>query len=78
MDKSHICLFEVNIQKIWFDGMNTVIKHKGGEAFFYSPRIIIHYGGILSHSTVKLKATAGGETYQFGIETKVRCEKKSS
>ena len=63
------------VQKIWLDNENKVIKHKGGEAFFYSPRIIIHYGGILSHSTVKLKATAGGETYQFGIETKVRCEK---
>ena len=63
------------VQKIWLDNENKVIKHKGGEAFYYSPRLIIHYGGILSHSTVKLKATAGGETYQFGIETKVRCEK---
>jgi hypothetical protein len=63
------------VQKIWLDNENKVIKHKGGEAFFYSPRIIIHYGGILSHSTTKLNATAGGETYQFGIETKVRCEK---
>ena len=58
-----------------FKSVNKVIKHKGGEAFFYSPRVIVHFGGILSHSTVKLKATSGGETYQFGIETKVRCEK---
>lgn len=63
------------VQKIWLDNENKVIKHKGGEAFFYSPRVIVHFGGILSHSTVKLKATSGGETYQFGIETKVRCEK---
>ena len=63
------------VQKIWLDNENKVIKHKGGEAFFYSPRIIVHFGGILSHSTSKLKATSGGETYQFGIETKVRCEK---
>lgn len=63
------------VQKIWLDNMNTVIKHKGGETFFYAPRIIVHFGGILTHSTVKLKATSGGETYQFGIETKVRCEK---
>jgi len=55
--------------------MNSVIKHKGGEAFFYAPRIIIHFGGILTHSTTKIKATSGGETYQFGIETRVRCEK---
>lgn len=63
------------VQKIWMDNENKVIKHKGGECFFYGPRLIIHYGGILSHSTAKLKATSGGETYQFGIETKVRCEK---
>jgi hypothetical protein len=63
------------VQKIWLDNENKVIKHKGGEAFFYSPRVIVHFGGILSHSTSKLKATSGGETYQFGIETKVRCEK---
>lgn len=63
------------VQKIWLDNENKVVKHKGGEAFFYSPRVIVHFGGILSHSTTKLKATSGGETYQFGIETKVRCEK---
>lgn len=63
------------VQKIWLDNENKVIKHKGGEAFFYSPRIIVHFGGILSHSTKKLKATSGGETYEFGIETRVRCEK---
>lgn len=63
------------VQKIWLDNENKVIKHKGGEAFFFAPRIIVHFGGILTHSTVKLKATSGGETYQFGIETKVRCEK---
>lgn len=72
--KDYINTFAV-VQKIWLDNENKVIKHKGGEAFFYSPRIIVHFGGILSHSTVKLKATANGETYQFGIETKVRCEK---
>lgn len=73
-DKKYTNTFGV-VQKIWLDNENKVVKHKGGEAFFYSPRIIIHFGGILSHSTKKLKATSGGETYQFGIETKVRCEK---
>jgi len=74
MGKKYTNTFAV-VQKIWLDNMNTVIKHKGGEAFFYSPRVIVHFGGILTHSTVKLKATSGGETYQFGIQTKVRCEK---
>lgn len=63
------------VQKIWLDNENKVIKHKGGEAFFYSPRIIIHYGGILSHSTKLLKATSGGEDYQFGVETRISCVK---
>ncbi len=62
------------VQKIWLDNENKVVKHKGGEAFFYAPRVIVHFGGILSHSTSKLKAISGGETYQFGIETRVRCE----
>jgi len=74
MGKKYTNTFAV-VQKIWLDNMNTVIKHKGGEAFFYAPRVIVHFGGILTHSTVKLKATTGGETYQFGITTKVRCEK---
>jgi hypothetical protein len=65
----------VVVQKIWLDNENKVVKHKGGEAFFYSPRLIFHFGGILTHSTAKLKATSGGETYQFGIETKIKCEK---
>lgn len=65
----------VVVQKIWMDNENKKIKHKGGESFFYSPRIIVHFGGILSHATKKLKATSGGAEYQFGIETKVSCEK---
>lgn len=63
------------VQKIWLDNENKVVKHKGGEAFYYAPRLIVHFGGILTHSTSKLTATSGGETYQFGVETKIRCEK---
>jgi hypothetical protein len=65
----------VVVQKIWMDNENKKIKHKGGESFFYSPRIIVHFGGILSHATKKLKATSQKEEFQFGIETKVSCEK---
>lgn len=63
------------VQQIWLDNENKVVKHKGGETFFSAPRLIIHYGGILSHSTTKLKATSKGFEYQYGTETKVRCEK---
>lgn len=63
------------VQKIWLDNENKVIKHKGGEAAFYGARLIFHYGGILTHSTAKLKATSLGNEYQFGIETRISCEK---
>lgn len=73
-DCEHSATFSV-VQQIWLDNENKVIKHKGGEAFFYSPRLIIHFGGILTHSTEKLKATLNGEEFQFGVQTRVRCEK---
>tara|TARA_R110000796_G_scaffold40062_6_gene99416 strand:+ start:12805 stop:13920 length:1116 start_codon:yes stop_codon:yes gene_type:complete len=64
------------VQKIWLDNMNgSVIKHKGGEAMFYSSRIIIHIGGILTHGTKKLKATALKQEFQYGIQAKIKCEK---
>lgn len=65
----------VAVQKIWLDNENKVIKHKGGEAVFFASRLIIHFGGILTHSTTKLSATSLGKEYQFGVETRVRCEK---
>lgn len=74
IEKPYTNTFAV-VQKIWLDNENKVVKHKGGESFFYSPRMIFHYGGILSHGTAILKATSGGETYQFGIETKIKCVK---
>lgn len=73
-DSEYTATFAV-VQQIWLDNENKVIKHKGGEAFFYSPRLIFHYGGILTHSTTKLKATREGAEFQFGVETKIRCEK---
>ena len=63
------------VQKVWLDNMNTVIKHKGGEGFFYGARLIIHLGGILSHGTSILKATSNKRTFQFGVETKIKVAK---
>lgn len=65
----------VVIQQIWLDNENKVIKHKGGETFFYSPRLIFHFGGVLTHGTEKLKATMSGNEFQFGTETKLSCYK---
>lgn len=64
------------VQKIWLDSMNgTVIKHKGGEFMYFNSRIIIHLGGIMTHGTKNLKASALGQDFQYGIETKVKCVK---
>jgi hypothetical protein len=63
------------VQQIWLDNENKVIKHKGGETFFSAPRLIFHFGGILTHSTSKLKATSNGQEYEFATETRVRCQK---
>jgi hypothetical protein len=64
------------VQKIWLDNMNgTVVRHKGGEFMFFSARIIVHIGGILTHGTTKLKATALGHDFQYGTRAKIKCEK---
>jgi len=74
-DAKYINTF-ICVQKIWLDSMNgTVIKHKGGEFMFFNSRIIVHLGGILTHGTKKLKATALNQDIQYGTETKIRCEK---
>lgn len=64
------------VQKIWLDNMNgSVVKHKGGEFMYYNCRLLFHLGGILSHGTKKLKATALGQDYQYGTQANIKCEK---
>lgn len=66
------------VQKVWLDSVSSprpTIKHKGGEGFYYGSRLIVHFGGILSHGTQLLNATAKGQKYQFGVKTKVRSAK---
>jgi len=63
------------VQKVWLDNMNTKIKHSCGEFMFFNSRLIVHMGGIISHGTTKLKATALGNEFQYGIECKINCEK---
>ena len=62
------------VNKIWIDNMQMggpQVKNSGGEGFGYSARLMIHLGGITSPSIEKLKAVSGGETYQYGIQTKI-------
>lgn len=68
------------VNKIWNDSMNSMggvpsIELKGGKTFFYGARLIMHLGGIGKAATKKLTATAKGETYNYGITTKIRTTK---
>lgn len=66
------------VNKIWIDNMQMggpQVKNKGGETFAYGARLVIHMGGIMSPSVETLKAQAAGETYYYGIQTKIKIQK---
>lgn len=66
----------IGVQKIWVDNMGMgVIKHKGGETFFYGSRLIYHFGGVASHGTRKVSATSKKREVAYGIETVVNVAK---
>ena len=63
------------VQKVWYDSMNKVIKHKGGETFFFGSRLIYHFGGIITHGTRRVSATSKKRDINFGFENKVNIAK---
>ena len=68
------------VNKIWNDSMNSMggaasIENSGGKNFFYAMRLLLHVGGIAKSATKRLKATLKGETYQYGVVTKVAVAK---
>lgn len=63
------------VQKIWYDSMNKVVKHKGGETFFFGSRLIYHFGGIITHGTRRITATSKGRDLNYGFESKVNIAK---
>lgn len=66
----------IGVQKIWIDSMGQgVVKHKGGETFFYGSRLIYHFGGIAAHGTRKVIAVRDKEQIAYGIDTKVNVVK---
>lgn len=65
----------IAVQKIWYDSMNKVIKHKHGESFYFGSRLIYHFGGILTHGTKRVIATSKKRDVAYGIETKVNVAK---
>ena len=70
----------VCVNKIWNDAMNSPtglpsIELKGGKTFLYGARLILHLGGQAKASTKKLNATAKGQTYNYGIISKITVRK---
>jgi hypothetical protein len=63
------------VQKIWYDSMNKVVKHKGGETFFFGARMIYHFGGIITHGTRRITATSLKRDLNYGFENKVNIAK---
>lgn len=67
------------VNKIWNNSMATMglpsYKLKGGESFVFGARLICHLGSVGQASTKKLTATAKGQTYNYGIVTKIRITK---
>jgi hypothetical protein len=63
------------VQKIWYDSMNKVVKHKGGETWFFGARLIYHFGGIITHGTERVTATSKGRDLNFGFRNKVNIAK---
>jgi len=63
------------VQKIWYDSMNKVVKHKGGETFFFGSRLIYHFGNIITHGTRRITATSLKRDLNYGFENKVNIAK---
>jgi len=68
----------VSVNKVWLNnlgGAQPTMKQKGGEGFRYHNRLIFLMGGKLTSSARKVVATAGGETYAFGVQSKIEVVK---
>ena len=63
------------VQKIWYDSMNKVVKHKGGETWWFGARMIYNFGGILTHGTKRVTAISKTRDVNFGFENKVNIAK---
>ncbi|MDA3778661.1 MAG: hypothetical protein PF487_00240 [Bacteroidales bacterium] len=63
------------VQKIWYDSMNKVVKHKGGETWFFGSRLIYNFGGIITHGTRRVTAASKNRDVNFGFENKVNIAK---
>jgi hypothetical protein len=65
------------INKVWMDSQSSPvgppsISMKGGESASYSARLIILMGGQLKSASKRLTAISKGETYNYGIQVKIK------
>lgn len=65
----------VAVQKIWYDAMNKVVKHKGGETFYFASRLIYNFGGIITHGTSRVVAESKNRKIAYGTESKINVAK---
>ena len=65
----------IAVQKIWYDSMNKVVKHKGGETYFFASRLIYNFGGIITHGTSRVTATSKKREVAYGVESKINVAK---
>lgn len=70
----------VAVNKIWLDSMSAPmaapsVQLKGGNSMLYASRLTILLGGSIKAATKRLTATSKGETYTYGLITKIRVVK---
>ena len=70
----------VCVNKVWLDSMSSPmaapsLQMKGGASLLYSARLTILLGGTIKAATKRLTATSKGETYTYGLTTKIKVVK---
>ena len=70
----------VAVNKVWLDSMSSPVgapslSMKGGNALLYASRLTILLGGVIKAATKRLTATSKGETYTYGLITKIKVVK---
>ena len=70
----------VAVNKVWLDSMSSPVgppslSMKGGSSLLYSSRLTILLGGTIKAATKRLTATSKGETYTYGLVSKIKVVK---
>lgn len=68
----------IGVQKIWLESQpvgQPVVRHKGGDAFLFGARLIIHHGGKKTQGIKYITAQSKGKEISFGIQTAIESVK---